>query len=183
MDSAFALIVPVGTFNLRDVVSDTCDTHPSVTDPADLIDHVLAAIAPNDYHEALRQALHSYISSFVVSNRPTRGVSWQPSSMSTKPKRKVGRPRHEVAAKFRASRHFSPFRKDWILLAEATVEDIRSIAAHRSRMAETYQLKSAWFTSIADAMIEHMADTFADLPEAIQLQVMHEEPEDPEVLG
>ena len=154
---------PLPEFSLRDIVAEICDTHRD-PDPAKLVEPVLAAIDAMDYQEALRQALHGYITTFVVTARHTPRAY----SESTTAGRKIGKSRLAGVAAFLSSREFSPARGEWIHLFEATADDLRSMAAKREAMAMQYMEKAAWYASIAETLKSHSVDTVGHLPVVVQ---------------
>jgi len=157
---------PAPSFSLHEVVTDVCTTNPTVADPYDLAELVLAKIDSDDYREALHQALSRYLTGYVTQHRPT---NHQPSPGASPGRgRTVGRSRLAGVGDFLASREFSPHRGAWILLSEATVEDLRSIAVKRGEAAATYIVKQAWYDGIADLLLVHKAATVNDLPVTVQ---------------
>ena len=94
-------------------------------------------------------------------------------SEGTKPtKRKIGKSPLVGIGKFLNSREFSPIRSTWILLKEATVEDIRSMVEKRRNMAAKYLAKADWYEAMADEMVAHGVTTFGELPIATQVSFM-----------
>jgi len=162
---------PLPEFNLRDVVAEIAETHRDA-DPARLIEPVLDAIDPLDYEEALRQALHGYITTFVVTARQTpRTVTLLPA-----PGRKIGKSRLSGVAAFLSSREFSPARGEWIHLFEANAEDLKAMAAKREAMALQYQAKAQWYGSIAHELQQHSVSTVGDLPMMVQESLLDARP-------
>jgi hypothetical protein len=149
-------------FNLHEIVADICDTNPTVADPYSLAELVLAKIDSQDYREALHQALSRYLTGYVTQHRPT---NHQPGSVGG---RTVGRSRLAGVGNLLASREFSPHRGAWILLAEATEADLRSIAAKRGEVAATYLAKEAWYNGVADLLLEHKVTVVGELPVTIK---------------
>lgn len=140
-------------------------------DPAMLVGPVLAAIDPADYEEALRQTLHQYITTAAVTARNT------PRSGDTViTGRKIGRSRLAGVTAFLSSREFSPARGEWIHLAEATSDDLRSMAAKRQAMALQYAEKATWYDSIAEALDSHGAKTVNKLPTTVQRALLEARP-------
>ena len=161
--------LPAHSFSLRDIVADVAQARKEA-DPALLVEHVLAAIDPSDYEEALTQALYGFVTTFVVTARHT------PRSGATTTGRKIGTSRLAGVSAFLASREFSPARGEWIHLSEATAEDLVSMAAKREAMATQYMAKASWYQSIAEALNAHKAPTVGRLPKTVQNALLESRP-------
>lgn len=160
----------LGTLHLSAIAAEVCDDNAHVADPAVLADLMLDRIDPADYKEALRQTLHRYLSTFVVSTRPTRGAE-EPDPTPTSGRR-VGKSRLTGLGDFLASREFSPNRGRWILLAEATVADLRSMVEKREQVAAMYLAKAAWYSEMANLVEKYEVVTVGDLPVTVQSALM-----------
>jgi len=152
-------------FNLREVVARIAETHHDA-DPARLVQPVLDQIDPAYYEEALRQALHGFITAHVVSLRSTHSTGYSQNPPTTN--RTKGTPRLAGLARFLSSREYSPARKDWILLADATAEDLHSMALKREVTAQHFMALATWYNSVADALYTNGVVTVADLPVTVQ---------------
>jgi hypothetical protein len=159
-------------FSLREVVAEVCETHLEA-DPAKLVQPVLDNIDPAYYKEALRQALHGFIVAHVVGSRNATRQSGTPQSSMG---RKIGRPRLDGLSKFLTSRQYSPARNDWILLAEATIDDLRSMAAKRQETAQQFHALSLWYYSMANELKSNSVHTIADLPVLVQQRLLESRP-------
>lgn len=161
------------SFNLADVVADVCAANPTVADPADLTILVLGQIDTDDYYDALHQTLRLFVTSHITQHRPTNhqsnsGSGGSTSQSGTGTGRTVGRSRLAGIGDLLTSREFSPHRGGWILLSDATVDDLRSIAAKRGETAATYIAKQQWFDGVADLLVTHKVVTVSDLPVTIK---------------
>lgn len=162
--------IPDTEFSLRDIVTEVCQTRHEA-DPALLVEHVLAAIDPADYEAALEQALHGFVTTFVVTARHTpRAEAVTPTG------RKVGMSKLAGIAAFLASREFSPARGEWIHLADATADDLVSMAEKRQAMAAQYTEKANWYASMAESLKTHKAPTVGKLPKTVQRGLLEARP-------
>lgn len=169
-----ATVSKMRDINLSNVVAGVCESNPDIADPSDLADLVLDKIDPADYKEALRQALHRYLPSYVVATRPTRGAD--DPTVGSVSGRRVGKSRLSGLGAFLSSREFSPYRGRWILLAEATVDDLRSMVEKREAVAAMYLAKSKWYSEMADTVEAYEVATVGDLPVTVQASLMEGTP-------
>jgi hypothetical protein len=154
-------------FNLRDVLRDaaasTTDPHPAAVAEA-----AFDAIDQADRAVALRQALDMLAGHYVMETRPTRR-----SGTRSRGKRRVtGSRLAALTRSFLDSREFSPFRGDWIMLRQATAEDLRSMAESRFKQAEQNMEKGDWYERCAKEVSEHGVETFGELPEEVVESLM-----------
>jgi hypothetical protein len=160
-------------FNLHHVLHDAVESTED-PDPAVVSEAAFEAISPSDHTEALRQALDLLLPHFIASTRPTRR-----SGSKGKSKTRRKRPRTSSAAstamhRFLASKEFSPFRSAWILLADATVEDLESIAQARYTLADQTHAKGDWWARCAKQVAEAGVETFGELDESVIEELMEE---------
>lgn len=150
-------------FNLREVVAEVCETRHEA-DPAQLVHWVLDAIASADEHEALRQALHAYITGYVTRQRGSAHGDDEPGASG----RKIGKPRLNGLSRFLYDREYSPARGGWILRSEVTVDDAMSMAEKREATAAHFLELATWYQSMAQAIKDGGVETVGDLPVMVQ---------------
>lgn len=145
-------------FDLRAVVRETLSSSPAA-DPAALAEHVLDRIAVEDYGQALRQTLRTYIREAIGQQRmsapvptPRVNASWKVEAIRASWKRALAN-RMCVAD------------GEWKTLADCTAQDLLFVAKER-RVAAAKNLATAeTYESLAQLMESQGAAVVADLAE------------------
>lgn len=131
------------------------------TEPADIADAVLAQIKPEDYREALRQALRPVVR-IAIGNRRELGVP-QPRS-SGSPSQKVAAIREGWRKVLESLEHTE--KGEWRRLGDFTSRDLLAAADFRVKLASENSAKADQYRALADLVKRSKVTYLRDVPEA-----------------
>lgn len=154
-------------FSLKAEIKKVVDT-TDLADPREIAAKVAENIPAKMLRQALAQALPELVRvELTRSRRPPTAPA--PSAHSAK--------RTAIAEMWR--RHLRDRvhigQSGWLLLGDCSAENFRTAAAERRALAIANSAAAEKYDRYADACDEHGVDRFADLPEALQAELLQGE--------
>lgn len=148
---------------IEHLIADALTTSPS-PEPGDVVEHVIGQIDPTLYIDYLRDLIRSRLSTVVSRQRNREMPKGVRRGLSTK----QSLIRDEWWPRFLAQR-IVVADGSHKFLRDATVGDLRFLAAKRTRQAEELSQRSAEFTRLANLMEAEGVKTLGDLSSAPQM--------------
>lgn len=158
--------------NLHRLVKDTVDQFPETADPGILADKVFDLITSDQYAEAVRTMLRSYVRRVMTEGRGAFLASPASVTVPSRPGPQ-GAPRSRYVEAIRAGAWRARLGErthganGWLLLRDCTRADLLAAAEERRNLAVANVQAAETYDKLAELLTAHGKATVSDLPDTV----------------